>query len=150
MIEREDNSKSSYEIEELKNKIAKYIRAKERLEDAYYFSDDGMSEKEYLEKKTKFETMRIDAENKLKLLNESQLVSRTNEFGFIRSASSFLLAHKINAGTHIEYGELAGTIDEESIKELFNLVLDHISVRDRRIVEIVFSNGLSHKIIYKE
>lgn len=150
LIEREDNSKTSYEIDELKNNIAKYVRAKERLEDAYYFSDDGMSEKEYLEKKTKFETMRIDAENKLKLLNESQLVSRTNEFGFIRSASSFLLAHKINAGTHIEYSELAGTIDEESIKELFNLVLDHISVRDRRIVEIVFSNGLSHKFLYKE
>ena len=48
------------------------------------------------------------------------------------------------------YSDLAGMIEEESIKEFFNLVLDHIIVKDRRIIEVVFANGLSHKFIYRE
>ena len=36
------------------------------------------------------------------------------------------------------------------IKEFFNLVLDHITVKDRRVTEIVFANGLSHKFIYRD
>ena len=48
------------------------------------------------------------------------------------------------------YSDLAGMIEEESIKEFFNLVLDHIIVKDRHVTKIVFANGLSHKFIYRE
>lgn len=53
-VRQSDTAATSSEIENLKKQIQKYNRAKERLEDAYYFSDDAMSEKEYLEKKNKF------------------------------------------------------------------------------------------------
>lgn len=138
------------EIEKLKNEIKKYSRAKERLEDAYYFSDDGMSEKEYLEKKNKFDSMRVSAENKIKELTEASISSGIDEDSFIKSATSFLLAHKIYNESHIVYSDLAGVIEEETLKEFFNLILDYIVVVDRRIVEIVFSNGLSHQFIYRK
>ena len=137
-------------IENLKKQIQKYNRAKERLEDAYYFSDDAMSEKEYLEKKNKFDAARVAAENKLKELTEVQIASHVDDSGFMKSASAFLLAHQLHAGVHIEYRDFAVTVEEESLKEFMNLVLDHISVKDRRVVEIVFSNGLSHRFIYRE
>ena len=139
----------SFEVSELKSQIQKYVRAKERLEDAYYFSDDGMSEKEYLEKKSRFDAAQIEAENKLKSIASQERIE-TNDIDFIKSASAFLLAHKLRAGEHIVYSDFAAVIDNETIKEFMNLVLDHITVKNRRVVEIVFANGLSHKFIYHD
>ena len=150
LINQESRKSDPAEIEALKKQIQKYERAKERLDDAYYFSDDGMSEKEYLERKNKFDTMRVSAENKLKQLTETHISSGIDETSFVKSASAFLLAHKLHAGTHIVYSDFAGTVGDETLKEFMNLVLDHITVKNRRVVEIVFSNGLSHKFIYRE
>ena len=149
LVDQEGAAADPAEIESLKDQIRKYERAKERLEDAYYFSDDGMSEKEYLEKKNRFDSWRVAAENKLKELTETHIASGVDESAFMKSASAFLLTHKIRAGSHIVYSDLAGMVEEESIKEFFNLVLDHITVKDRRVTEIVFANGLSHKFIYR-
>lgn len=149
-VNQSNKESNPEEIEKLKNEIKKYSRAKERLEDAYYFSDDGMSEKEYLEKKNKFDSMRVSAENKIKELTEASISSGIDEDSFIKSATSFLLAHKIYNESHIVYSDLAGVIEEETLKEFFNLILDYIVVVDRRIVEIVFSNGLSHQFIYRK
>lgn len=150
LVDREGAAADPAEIESLKDQIRKYERAKDRLEDAYYFSDDGMSEKEYLEKKNRFDSGRVAAENKLKELTETHIASGVDESSFMKSASAFLLTHKIRAGSHIVYSDLAGMVEEESIKEFFNLVLDHITVKDRRVTEIVFANGLSHKFIYRD
>lgn len=150
LVDQEGAAADPAEIESLKDQIRKYERAKERLEDAYYFSDDGMSEKEYLEKKNRFDSMRVSAENKLKELTETHIASGVDESAFMKSASAFLLTHKIRAGSHIVYSDLAGMVEEESIKEFFNLVLNHITVKDRRVTEIVFANGLSHKFIYRD
>lgn len=150
LVDQEGAAADPAEIESLKDQIRKYERAKERLEDAYYFSDDGMSEKEYLEKKNRFDSMRVSAENKLKELTETHIASGVDESSFMKSASAFLLTHKIRAGSHIVYSDLAGTVEEESIKEFFNLVLDRITVKDRRVTEIIFANGLSHKFIYRD
>lgn len=150
LVEQEENLTASPERNALKEQIRKCERAKERLEDAYYFSDDSMSEKEYLEKKNRFDSMRVAAENKLKELAATEDVPDIDTTGFIKSASDFLLEHEIRAGSHIIYSDLAGTIEEESIKEFFNIVLDHIVVKDRRVIEIVFANGLSHQFIYRE
>lgn len=149
-VDQEGAAADPAEVESLKDQIRKYERAKERLEDAYYFSDDGMSEKEYLEKKNRFDSGRVAAENKLKELTETHIASGVDESAFVKSASAFLLTHKIRAGSHIVYSDLAGMVEEESIKEFFNLVLDHITVKDRRVTEIVFANGLSHKFIYRD
>lgn len=150
LVNQEGVAADPAEIENLKDQIRKYERAKERLEDAYYFSDDGMSEKEYLEKKNRFDSMRVSAENKLKELTETHIASGVDESSFMKSASAFLLTHKIHAGSHIIYSDLAGMVEEESIKEFFNLVLDYITVKNRRVTEIVFANGLSHKFIYRD
>lgn len=150
LVDQEGSAADPAEIENLKGQIRKYERAKERLEDAYYFSDDGMSEKEYLEKKNRFDSMRVSAENKLKELTETHIASGVDESSFMKSAFAFLLTHKIRAGSHIVYSDLAGMVEEESIKEFFNLVLDHIVVKDRRVTEIIFANGLSHKFIYRD
>lgn len=149
-VSEDSFSENKEEIEKLKADIKKYERAKMRLDDAYYFSEDGMNEKEYIERKNKFDSMRVEAENKLKSLTASRINSSVDETEFVKSASAFLISHDIRSGEHIVYSDLAGIVEDESLKEFFNIVLDHITVKDRRITEIVFANGLTHKFIYKE
>ena len=40
-------------------------------------------------------------------------------------------------------------MDEEAMKTLMNSIIDHITVMDRHITEIVFKNGLTHTLLYR-
>lgn len=119
----------------------------ERLKKVYLFSDDGMDEKEFLEMKSSLEADRVKIENEIKGLS-APIATNVDQVAFIKSASEFLLMHKINSGEFVDYKELA-TLDEESLKQFMNSVIDHIVVRERKIVKIVFINGLSHTLLYK-
>lgn len=132
---------------ELNERLQKVNRALERLKKVYLFSDDGMDEKEFLEMKSSLETDRVKIENEIKGLS-APIATNVDQVAFIKSASEFLLMHKINSGEFVDYKELA-TLDEASLKQFMNSVIDHIVVRERKIVEIMFVNGLSHTLLYK-
>ena len=132
----------------LRQKIAKIDRALDRLKKAYLFSDDVMSEKEFLETKLQLETDRINAVNDLKDSEESRFSATVNELEFVKSASSFLLAHKLQSGQHINYSELAAAIDDETLREFILMVVDSIVIQDGKPVQITFRNGLSHRFLY--
>lgn len=143
-------SSSSGRAEELKQIIVKTERAMERLKKAYLFADDAMGEKEYLETKLSLETSKIEAENELKALVESRFTSSMSELSFIRSASSFLLAHEIKTQDHIVYNEFAAAVDDEILREFLSMVIDQIVITDGRPAEITFKNGLRHRFLYRE
>ncbi len=138
-----DNKKSK-----LKEDLQKTDRALERLKKAYLFSDDGMDEKEFLEMKSKLEIDRVKIENEIKDIDNDAIANNVNQIDFIKTASQFLIIHKINSGEFIDYRSLV-ILDEESMKAFINSVIDHIVVLDRKITEIVFKNGLSHKLLYR-
>lgn len=138
------------EVQALKQKLSRLQRALKRLKDAYLFDDDGMDEKEYLETKMAIDLERVQAENKLKDLSEATFSTDAGEMAFIKSASSFLLAHKIQSGDPIEYCEFAATIEDETLKDFVNLVLDHVVIDEGRVASITFRNGLEHTFLYRE
>lgn len=109
-----------------------------------------MSEKEYLETKTGLETDRVAAENRLKELSEVAFFTDAGELSFIKSASSFLLAHRIQSGEHILYSDFAPVVGNETIKEFLNMVIDRVVIRDARPAEIIFKNGLTHVFLYRD
>ncbi|MFR6139993.1 MAG: hypothetical protein ACLUIY_09305 [Dorea longicatena] len=139
-----DESKTT----ELKEKLQRTDRALERLKKAYLFDDDGMDEKEFLEMKSKLEVDRIKLENSIKGLESSSISENVDQAAFLKSASQFLISHKINSGDYIDYSRLAA-LDEESMKAFVNSIVDHIVVLDKRITEIVFKNGLTHTLLYR-
>lgn len=141
---QDDENKKS----KLKENLQKTERALERLKKAYLFSDDGMDEKEFLEMKSKLEIDKVKIENEIKDIDNGAIANNVNQIDFIKTASQFLIIHKINSGEFIDYRSLV-ILDEESMKKFMNSVLDHIVVLDRKITEIVFKNGLSHKLLYR-
>lgn len=144
--------KESQDNENKKNKLKENLqktdRALERLKKAYLFDDDAMDEKEFLEMKSKLEIDRVKIENEIKDIDNDAIANNVNQIDFIKTASQFLIIHKINSGEFIDYRSLA-ILDEESMKAFMNSVIDHIVVLNRQITEIVFKNGLSHKLLYR-
>lgn len=144
--------KESQDNENKKNKLKENLqktdRALERLKKAYLFDDDAMDEKEFLEMKSKLEIDRVKIENEIKDIDNDAIANNVNQIDFIKTASQFLIIHKINSGEFIDYRSLA-ILDEESMKAFMNSVIDHIVVLNRQITEIVFKNSLSHKLLYR-
>ena len=134
--------------QKLKEELQKTDRALERLKKLFLFDDEGMDEKEFLEMKSQLEVKRIKLENDIKNMESHSISENINQAEFLKSASQFLIAHKINSGEHIEYSKLA-MLDEETMKTFMNSIIDHITVLDRRITEIVFKNGLTHTLLYR-
>lgn len=147
-VSKEQDSKNKQRLVELQEKLKKTDRAIERLKKAFLFDDDGLDEKEFLEMKSRLEIDRVKIENEIKGMEAESISVNVNQVEFIKTASQYLLMHELNKDEIINYKELAIT-DENSIKTLFNSVLDHITVIDKHITEIVFKNGLTHKLLYK-
>lgn len=147
-VSQEDKSENKQKLTELQAKLEKTERAIERLKKAFLFDDDGLDEKEFLEMKSALEIDRVKIENEIKGMETESISVNVNQVEFIKTASQYLLMHEMNKDEIINYKELA-IADEDSIKNLFNSVLDHITVMDKRITEIVFKNGLTHKLLYK-
>ena len=145
---RNRTPKTNKRLVELQEKLKKTDRAIERLKKAFLFDDDGLDEKEFLEMKSRLEIDRVKIENEIKGMEAESISVNVNQVEFIKTASQYLLMHELNKDEIINYKELAIT-DEDSIKTLFNSVLDHITVIDKHITEIVFKNGLTHKLLYK-
>lgn len=147
-VSQEDKSENKQKLTELQAKLEKTERAIERLKKAFLFDDDGIDEKEFLEMKSALEINRVKIKNEIKGMEAESISVNVNQVEFIKTASQYLLMHEMNKDEIINYKELA-IADEDSIKNLFNSVLDHITVIDKHITEIVFKNGLTHKLLYK-
>lgn len=132
----------------LEEELQKTNRALERLKKAFLFDDDGISEKEFLEMKSKLEIDRIQIENILKKISQDSISANVNHIEFIKTASQFLMIHEINSGNFVDYKKLASA-DEKTMKDFISSVVSGITVLDKRIVKIVFRNGLSHTLLYR-
>ena len=138
----------SADLEGIRKEIEAQNRALERLKAAYFYGE-GMTEKEYLEMKAEFEGKKIAAENRLKESETAAFETRTTEAAFIRSASGFLLTHKLQSGEHIDYREFAPTVDPGVINDFFKIIVDHITIIDGRISSVTFLNGIEHVFLYR-
>lgn len=125
------------------------IKALERLKKLYLFDENAMSEREYLETKQGLEVRNAQIENELADMRMNQEAA-TASIGFVSSASSFLVAHKMNQGEHIDYKEFAPLLDDKTLKDFVASVVDSIGIIEGKVDSITFNNGMVHKFIRKE
>ena len=125
------------------------IKALERLKKLYLFDENAMSERDYLETKQGLEVRNAQIENELADMRMNQEAA-TASIGFVSSASSFLVAHKMNQGEHIDYKEFAPLLDDKTLKDFVASVVDSIGIIEGKVDSITFNNGMVHKFIRKE
>lgn len=147
--ESEESSEINLELESLKKEKIKYEKALKRLEDLFLFSDEAMSEKDFLFKKR-------DIVQQIEIINSSLAALHkkntdmkiTTDVAFLNKASNFLIRQELSTKRNIDYRELLNLVSKELVKDFIQTVVDKIVVSDKKVLSIRFQNGIIHNFLY--
>ncbi len=144
--------KANPELTKLRREMQKLDRAMDRLKHLYMYSEESISEREYLSERNRIAEAYKEAEARIEEISSYDTIEHSiSDADFIREATSFILAKKLSGNSYINYRRLAVSTDTQVLKDFFNSVLDSITINtEGKIGSIVFKNGLRHKFIYKE
>ena len=151
-LKRTSRRKANPELSKLRRELQKLERAMDRLKHLYIYSEDSMSEREYLLERNRITEAYKEAEARIEEISSYDTIEHSiSDEDFIREATSFILTKKLSGNSYINYRRLAVSTDTQILKDFFNSVLDSITINtDGKIGSIVFKNGLRHRFIYKE
>lgn len=140
------------EVTKLSKEKQRLERAMERLKRLYMYSEDSMTEQEYITEKNRIAEAYSEAEARLvEITNYERMERSISDEDFVRQATAFILSKKLSGSSYINYRKLAVSTDPLILKEFFNSILDSITINtDGKIGSIVFKNGLRHEFIYSE
>mgnify|MGYP004455437723 CR=1 FL=1 len=147
---KKSKPKADPELKRLLSDQKKYQRALDRINDLYLYSDDSMSEREYVIRKQQITDQLQEINEAIGLTSQEPWMRTMDDDEFIMQASSFILTQKLSGKSYVYYTALAETLDPEILKNFFASILDSVILRDGRVENIVFRNGLSHTFTYKE
>lgn len=138
------------EITKLKKEQKKLERAMERLKRLYMYSEDSMSEHDYITERNRISEAYEDIETRLSEISTCEHTERSiSDQDFIQQATAFVLSKKLSGGSYINYRRLAASTDVQILKDFFNSIIDSIAINtDGQVGSIVFKNGLLHRFIY--
>ena len=137
------------ELDSLRKEKEKQERALQRLQDLYLYSDNAMSEKDFILRKLEI-TNRLDEINSQLGMMTRSSESVLSDEDFIKQASHLLIQKELQERNYIYFKNLAKTVSPEILKIYMSTILDSVYVVDGHVSSIVFKNGLSHKFIYDD
>ena len=137
------------EIKRLVADQKKQQRALERLDHLYLYSDNPISEREYVIRKQQILDCLQEINETLGMTSQEHWTRIVSDNEFIRQASSFILTQKLSDRQYIYYDTLAESIQPEILKNFFLSLLDSVILKDGLPQTIVFRNGLCHTFTYK-
>lgn len=141
---------SESELARLRKEKVKLERAMSRLRDLYLYSEDAMSESEYIIQRTKLKESLEDIDEQICIMNAEPWEQSLSDAEFIQRASEFIIAQKFTDRKYINFKRLAISVDREVLKSFVQNVIDNIVMESGKVTKIVFKNGLSHTFIYKQ
>lgn len=136
------------ELDALRKEKEKQERALHRLQDLYLYSDNAMSEKDFILRKMEISKRLDDINSQLGMITRNSDSILSDE-DFIKQASHLLIQKELQGKQYIYFKNLASNISPEILKTYMETILDSVYTTDGKITTIVFKNGLSHKFIYK-
>lgn len=145
---RKKKAAVSPELTVLRREKEKQERALQRLQDLYLYSDNAMSEKDFILKKTNI-TKRLDDINAQLGMITRSADSVLSDEEFIRQASHLLIQKELQNKEYIYFKNLAANVSPEILKTYMDTLLDSVYIVDGRVSSIVFKNGLTHRFEYK-
>ena len=136
------------ELSALRKEKEKQERAMQRLQDLYLYSDNAISEKDFILRKTGISKRLDDINAQLGMITRNSDSILSDE-DFIRQASHLLIQKELQNKEYIYFKNLAANVSPEILKTYMDTILDSVYMVDGRVSYIVFKNGLTHKFIYR-
>ena len=138
------------DVSRLRQEKVKAERALDRLRNLYLYSDDAISEREFMVEKTKL-TERIDEiSEQIGILTSGDWQQSLSDEDFLLRASEFIISRKLSGRKYVSYKRLAMSVDVEVLRNFVIGIIDSIVITGGRVQTITFRNGLSHTFIYGE
>lgn len=138
------------EMKKLRADKLKIERALDRLKKLYLYSDDSITENEYIIERSKLTDKLEEYNEQLGILAKESTSRAISDDDFIRVASQFILSRNLQNKTYIYYRKLAEITDANVLHDFFSGIVDSISVSYSKIVNVIFLNGLSLTFNYKD
>ena len=136
------------EIEALRKDKEKQERALRRLQDLYLYSENAMSEKDFIVRKAEI-AQRISEINSMLGMVAKNVDNSLSDEEFIRQASHLLISKQLSNRKYIYFKNLAQSVSPEILKTYMDTILDSVQLSDGRVIAITFKNGLTHKFTYR-
>lgn len=137
------------ELNALRKEKEKQERALHRLQDLYLYSENAMSEKDFILRKADITKRLVDINAQLGMMTKNSDSVLSDE-DFIKQASHLLIQKELQDKEYIYFKNLAANVSPEILKTYMSTILDSVYVVDGRVSSIIFKNGLSHKFIYTD
>ncbi|MCQ2023326.1 recombinase family protein, partial [Clostridium butyricum] len=115
-------------------------------ENLYLYAEDEMSEKDYILKKNIINTKIKEIDTKIK--SSATISTSTYNINFFLNTATLELSKEIIEG-NINMKSLIQRVGRDIIKEFVNSLITKITVRDRKVISIQFTNGLISTFIYE-
>lgn len=136
------------ELSNLRNQKQKLERALDRLTNLYLYSDNAMSETEFIIQKSKLTDGIDEINEQIGFANSDDWQQSVSDEVFIQRASEFIIAQKLSDRNYISYKRLALSVDAEVLKNFVQSIIDSIIMDKGQVKQIIFKNGLSHTFIF--
>lgn len=134
------------EIQSMRKEKEKQERALRRLQDLYLYSENSISDKDFIIRKQSI-TARIEEINSQLGMVSGAGFTLSDE-DFVKQASHLLISSYLKNKEYIYFRYLAVNTDIDILRTYFTSILDSIIVDDSRIVAITFKNGMTHRFEY--
>ena len=138
---------SDIELENLNAEKAKIERAVERLQSLYLYSDDSISQKDYIMQREKLLSQLEDINDQIGIVMANADQKDVSDAEFVQAASQFILTQKLEGRNYIYYKRLATTVSREVLRSFVMSIIENITMYNGKVQTIVFRNGLTHTFI---
>ena len=148
---RTQKTPNGSEVARLKKEMSKLERALERLKKLYMYSNEAMTEHEYMQERNRISAAYDNAKEQLiAITSYDRLNNAISDDDLIQRASAFIVSEKLSGSSYINYRRLAVSTDPMVLKNFFNSVLDSATIGSNgKVASIIFKNGLRHQFFYK-
>lgn len=137
------------EKEIVAREIGRLERAIQRLKTLYLYSDDAISEQEYLTEQADLLDQISKQKARLAELEAAEAESGVLDDDFMQEASFMLMADELTAARNVDYAKLIRVSDREMLKEFVQSVLQKVCINQGRIEQLTLGNGISVKFLYQ-
>ena len=122
----------------------------ERLTNLYLYSEDTMSQREYVLRKAKLTESLDEVTEQIGFASSDAWQESITDEDFVQRASEFIIARNLTDRSYVCYKRLATSVDAGVLKSFIASIIDSIIILDGKVRAIVFRNGLSHTFIFRE
>lgn len=137
------------ELTKLRQEKQKLERALDRLTNLYLYSEDAMSERDYIIQKVKLQDSLGEINDQIGFANSDSWQQSVSDEVFVQRASAFIITQKLTDRNYINYKRLAMSVDADVLKSFVLSIIDSIIITDRNVSTIIFKNGLSHTFVQR-